>query len=60
GCFGQLPLKALRLFYSSVRFNFTIYHIITVVQVVKLLINIIEIQITNGITSSQMGIWPLV
>ncbi|WP_260169191.1 GNAT family N-acetyltransferase, partial [Leuconostoc lactis] len=27
GCFGQLPLKALRLFYSSVRFNFTIYHI---------------------------------
>ncbi|MCT4375784.1 hypothetical protein, partial [Leuconostoc suionicum] len=27
GCFRQLPLKALRLFYSSVRFNFTIYHI---------------------------------
>ncbi|MCJ2160597.1 hypothetical protein MTO74_10785, partial [Leuconostoc mesenteroides] len=27
GYFDQLPLKALRLFYSSVRFNFTIYHL---------------------------------
>ncbi|MCT3044793.1 hypothetical protein EFN38_07910, partial [Leuconostoc mesenteroides] len=25
GYFDQLPLKSLRLFYSSVRFNFTIY-----------------------------------
>ncbi|MEO3698283.1 hypothetical protein ABGW26_10080, partial [Leuconostoc falkenbergense] len=31
-CFRQLPLKALRLFYSSVRFNFTIYQILIILN----------------------------